>query len=386
MARLLNRIVVRMLGLAVLTTLITMLVGLAAWYVAMYYRLNAVMSHMPPRARAQLEHLVATNQQGTNQFFDLYARYGGDPPRLTDTGFIAVIALVSIAVGGVVATMLALRISRPITAVAEAAARVAAGDRSARVERGSASGETGDLVDSFNRMAADIAAYERERTVLTAGIAHELRTPLTILKGRLHGLEDGVIVPEPGETQRLLRQVEQLSRLVEDLRTLAHADADALDLNWQPLDLAPLVETLVTDLQPSAQAAGAILVYAGRPAQIVGDPVRLVQIVTNLITNAIKHSPGDGRVRITLVTTQSDAILTIMDEGGGFHPEDTGRLFMPFWRAQADTDQERPGSGLGLALAAKLAEAHRGAITAANRDDRSGACFALRLPLAAHRR
>lgn len=162
------------------------------------------------------------------------------PPRarvVDDPGLISVIALVSATVGGGVGVMLARGIGRPMAAVARGAAQVSADDRSARLDGGSAAGEVAALLDSFNRMAAENALHERERAVLTAGIAHELRTPLTVLKGRLHGLTDGVIDPVTGEADRLLRQVSHLSRLVEDLLALSHANAGALALDRRGIQI-----------------------------------------------------------------------------------------------------------------------------------------------------
>ncbi|WP_149933214.1 histidine kinase dimerization/phospho-acceptor domain-containing protein, partial [Acinetobacter baumannii] len=150
-------------------------------------------------------------------------------------------------------------------------------------------GETAELVDSFNRMAADLEAYERERKILTAGIAHELRTPLTILKGRLHGLSDGFIDPSTDEPERLLRQVEQLSRIVEDLRTLAHADAHVLELDLRVIDLARVAQLAILDLGPEAEAAGLTIGEACRPVRVRADPVRMRQVAMNLISNAIRH-------------------------------------------------------------------------------------------------
>ncbi|MGU3389789.1 HAMP domain-containing sensor histidine kinase [Sphingomonas sp. M1A8_2b] len=381
MVGLLNRIVTRMVVLAAATTIITMLLGLVAYIAAIHYRLTVTTQHMPPKAREQLEYLVRTHQEGSDRYFDLFDRYGAKAPAITDLGFVATIALVSILVGGGVAVIFARRISRPITAVAKAAALVSAGDRSVRVERGRTSGETGALIESFNRMAADIDAYERERTVLTAGIAHELRTPLTILKGRLHGLADGVIDPATGEADRLLRQVEHLSHLVEDLRTLAHADAGELDLDRRPVDLAALVGMAVGDLRASAAERDVVLVESYEPVTIHCDPVRLTQVMTNILTNAIKHAPDRSRIDVVVFTASGQAIASVTDEGEGFAPADERRMFMPFWRAGSDKLAGRPGSGVGLTLAAKIAEAHGGRIMAKNRIDRSGACFSVWIPL-----
>lgn len=380
MVRILNRIATRLALLAVLNTVITMLVGLAAYYAAMYFRLAVVAQHMPPKARAELDFLIRTHQRGSDRYYELYNRFGGDGPGVTDLGFIAIIGIVSILAGGGIALLLSRRISRPITAVARAAVQVSAGDRSVRVE-GSASGETGELLESFNRMAADIEAYERERTVLTAGIAHELRTPLTILKGRLHGLSDGVIDPAAGESDRLLRQVEQLSRLVEDLRTLAHADAGELGLDRRSLDLERILGSVVADLRPTAAARSVRLVETYAAARLHGDPVRLTQVFTNILTNALKHAPDGSRIDVALFVAHGCAVASFIDEGNGFAPEDEERLFIPFWRAGADKQAGRPGSGIGLTLALKLIEAHEGRIVAKNRSDRSGACFSVWLPM-----
>lgn len=381
MVRILNRIATRLALLAVLNTAITMLVGLVAYYAAMHYRLAVVARQMPPKARAELEFLVRTNQRGSDRYYELFDRFGSDHLGVTDLGFIGMIALVSILAGGGIAILLSRRISRPITAVARAAAQVSAGDRSVRVEQGSTSGETGELLRSFNRMAADIETYERERTVLTAGIAHELRTPLTILKGRLHGLTDGVIDPTKGESDRLLRQVEQLSRLVEDLRTLAHADAGELSLDRRSIDLEDVLQGVVADLRPSAAARGVDVAESYASVRVTGDTVRLTQVFTNILTNAIKHAPDGSRIDMALFTAHGCAVASVIDEGDGFAPEDEKRLFMPFWRAGADKRAGRPGSGIGLTLATKLIEAHGGRIVAKNRVDRSGACFSIWLPL-----
>lgn len=371
-----------MVLLATLMTGLTMIVGLGGYYAAMYYRLEAVAGNMPPKARAELDWLVRNGQRGSARYYELFDRYSDNGLRITDLGFIATIALVSIAAGGSIAIVLARRISRPITAVARAAAQVSAGDRSVRVDPHGGAGETGELIASFNKMAADIEAYERERTVLTAGIAHELRTPLTILKGRLHGLADGVIDPAKGEADRLLRQVEQLSTLVEDLRTLAHADAGELELDRRLIDLVDVLRAAVAD-----QRAGSALISVSWketyfPAVVLGDRVRLTQIFTNILTNAIKHAPSGSMITVSVTCDADCCTASVVDEGDGFMPEDEQRLFIPFWRAGADKRAGRPGSGIGLTLAAKMVEAHGGRIIAKNRTDRSGASFSVSIPAA----
>jgi signal transduction histidine kinase len=382
MARILTRLSSRMWLLAWLMTLTTCVIGLLTYRVAAYYQMHDWAAQMPPKARAELNYLVSTGQRGSDRFYELYDRFGWDALGWDDFPFLGMVIIVSTVVSGGVGMVLARRISRPITAVAQAAARVSAGERSVRVDKGGTTGETGDLVDSFNKMAAEIDAYERERTVLTAGVAHELRTPLTILKGRLHGLEDGVIDPAAGEAQRLLRQVEQLLHIVEDLGTLANADAGELALDLRPVDLGDVVRAAVADVRSVVALRGVRFVEVYSPAPVLGDPVRLTQVFTNILSNAIKHAPEDREIRVTVGTLGREAVASITDEGPGFDLADAQRLFTPFWRAGANKRAGRPGTGMGLALAAKITEAHMGRITAENRQDRTGARFSVWLPLA----
>lgn len=381
MGRALNSIVARMLALAGIMTTITMAVGLAAYFGAAYFQLQVMLRHMPPPARAEMTALIAHGQKASPRYFELFERYGAQTIDLGDAGFMLCIAAISVLAGGIVAVLLARRIGRPIIAVAEAAAAVAAGNRSVRVAQEGGSSEVGVLIQSFNRMAADIEAYERERTVFTAGVTHELRTPLTILKGRLHGIADGMVPATPAEAERLLRQTEHLGRIVEDLKTLAHADAGELALDRRSIAVDDVLRVCVADLRAIAPAGqvGFVEAYAG--GRVLGDSVRLSQIFLNLLTNAIKHAPAGSDIEIRSFTLGGLCSVEVIDAGSGFLKGDVERMFMPFWRAAKDKLDGHPGSGLGLALAFRLAEAHGGTIVADNRKDRSGAVFRVDLPL-----
>jgi two-component system, OmpR family, sensor histidine kinase AdeS len=376
----LNRIVTRVWLLAGMMTIITIVIGAGVYYTATIFQFHQIGDAMPPMARAELDELIRTGQTNTDRYFELYEQYSGLAMLPSDWWFLAIIVIVSTSIGGGIAYVFARRISAPISAVSHAASQVAAGDRDVRVESEGLIGETAELVGSFNRMAADLATYERERKVLTAGIAHELRTPLTILRGRLHGLIDKVIDPSTDEPARLLRQVDQLSRLVEDLRTLAHADAHELDLDIRRVNLSELVHLAVTDLRPEAATASLKIEESYEPVVASVDPVRIRQIVVNLISNAIRHGGEGQRVDVTLRVEGREIVLRVCDDGQGFEPSEKETMFMPFWRGRAGRSGKRPGSGLGLALAAKLAEAHRGRIVAGNRLENAGACFTLYLP------
>jgi signal transduction histidine kinase len=285
-------------------------------------------------------------------------------------------------VSAILAGLLARRINGPIAAASRAAAGVVAGDRSARLDTIQTVVELEELIDNFNRMLVHIDTYNRERIVFAAGIAHELRTPLTILKGRLHGLEDGVIEPSADEATRLLRQADHLLLLVNDLATLAHAHAGELSLDLRRVELSDLLRGVVADIRPVATALGVEFTEIYQPAYVKGDPVRLTQIFLNVLSNAVKHAPNNQQVTVSITLSGDRAVTSISDEGPGFNSVDAPLLFIPFWRAQSNREANLPGSGLGLALAAKLTEIHGGQIGAANRHDRSGAIFTVSLPLA----
>ena len=378
MARRLNRLFARLCLLAALTTAITLAVACVGYLIVIEVENEALKRRMPPEARAEVERLVEAGQKRSPRYYAIYDMYWDEDIYTADIVLLALVGLVSVAAGGGAAFFVARAISRPISAVSAAAARIASGDLAARASGGS--GEVAELVARFNAMAGDIETYERERRVLTAGIAHELRTPLTILKGRLHGVIDGIVPIDQGEAARLLRQVEQLSRLVEDLRTLAHADAGELALDLRPVDAGEVLGRASSDLGAQAAAREVTFSFELAPAPVRADPVRLTQVFTNLLTNAIKHAPPGSIVTVTSAIEGSSAVMRVLDEGPGFDDADRARLFMPFWRAEENRTAGRPGSGMGLALAARLAELLGGAIAAENRAGGSGACFALRLP------
>lgn len=359
---------------------VTVLVMIFAWYVAVDLHLMESPRQMPPEVLEHLRRLAAEGKH--TEYISIVDEHRSGQFRKADWIYLFSVGAISTIVGGGIGLILARKISRPITAVAAAAAKVAAGEHSVRVDAPNTTGETRALVESFNHMAADLDTYERERRVLTAGIAHELRTPLTVLRGRLHGMIDGVIEPCPGETERLLRQVNQLTRLVDDLRTLAHAEAGELALEQQTIDPCDTLRMVMADLQPTAEAANVRFSHVLEPLKINADAGRMYQVIANLVTNAIKHSPPFGEVRLTVATFAGHARLQVLDQGPGIAAEDRARIFLPFWRARASIDAGHSGSGLGLTLASRLVEAHGGTLSVYNRPGGWGAVFEILLPLA----
>lgn len=201
-------------------------------------------------------------------------------------------------------------------------------------------------------VAGAFAEQDRLRRQLMADVAHELRTPLAILQGRIEGLLDGVYPRDETHLAELLEETRHLSRLVEDLGTLAHAEAGALELRKEAVDLGDLVR----DVAAALPRPIAVEVPAELPT-IEVDPVRIRQVLLNLLTNALRHTPAEGVVSVEAHAQPQRMLIRVRDTGSGIAPEDLPRLFERF---QKGSDSR--GSGLGLPIARKLVRAHGGEI------------------------
>jgi two-component system, OmpR family, sensor histidine kinase AdeS len=274
------------------------------------------------------------------------------------------------------------RLGRGLGSVADSARQIASGNLAARARpKGFSSREETQLTKDFNAMAESLQRAERELAEGTASIAHELRTPLTILRGRLHGIADGVFALEPKEVEGLLYQVEGLGRLVDDLQTLSLANAQRLTLDVEETDIADEVRRVMVATQPDLEAAGLEPVLDLAPAPLRGDGARLRQIVGAVLANAYRYAPGSGILRITTCQDGEFAMLEVLDHGPGL-PEGSGALaFDRFWRGEASRNRNTGGSGLGLAVVRAIVEAHGGQATLTNHPG-GGAAFVMRLPTA----
>jgi two-component system OmpR family sensor kinase/two-component system sensor histidine kinase BaeS len=256
------------------------------------------------------------------------------------------------------------RMSAPLGDLLEAAGRVANGDYSSRIaEQGSR--DIRALVRAFNSMSARLQGTEEQRRDLMADIAHELRTPLTVIQGNLEGLLDGVYPADETHLKSLLEETQILSRLVDDLRTLALAESGALQLKKEPTDLAVLIGETVSVFRARADAAGVKLDIQVEPGQppIHLDPERIHQVISNLIANALRYTPSDGTIQVGYKFVKSDeskfAEITVKDNGAGIPPEALPHIFNRFYKSR-----DSSGSGLGLPIARHLVEAHGGTISA----------------------
>lgn len=290
--------------------------------------------------------------------------------------------LVGVTLSALAAATLARYLAKPLSLVSQAAQRVANGDLSARVQtttrRTKGRGEIAQLLRNFDGMAESLERLERERRANAAATAHELRTPLTVLKGRLEALRDGVFEVTPNELVLLVAQADALSHLVEDLRTLSLAEVSKLSLDFGTVDLARLAREVLEGYETQAAARGVRLVLnALGDVYVKGDRMRLRQVMTNLLDNALAFSPREGRICVSLSHDVNGAVLVVRDTGPGIRREALGRVFDRFY--QDDTARLEGGSGLGLAIVESLIGLHGGHVEARNHPE-GGAELYVTLP------
>jgi two-component system OmpR family sensor kinase/two-component system sensor histidine kinase BaeS len=250
-------------------------------------------------------------------------------------------------------------VARPVGDLIEAAGRVEAGGYDARVpERGPR--EMRSLAHAFNAMAARLEANESQRKQLLADVTHELRTPLTVLQGNVEALLDGVHPLDHEHVAPILEETKVLSRLIDDLRTLSLAESGALALHREPIDVASIARDVVRAFSDQARRASVALgASAEGPTAVEADPVRIREVLVNLVTNALRYTPAGGSVGIEARGDAGSVQVTVRDTGTGIAPEAVAGIFDRFSRS---TDS--PGAGLGLAIAKGLVEAHGGTIRA----------------------
>ncbi len=295
-------------------------------------------------------------------------------------GAVLIGALIAAFVAVAVSVPLARRIVRPLRRVTDAVRRLGEGDSTARVGDHDALGEIGLLANTFDSMAERLSAYETVRRNLTADVAHELRTPLTLLQGNCEEIIDGITEPTLDRFVQIHDDVLRLRRLVDDLDTLADADAATTEHNLrrERCDLAVIAERVAGSMLPMINAHQHRLHLHLRSVFVDGDPARLGQIVTNLLSNAIKYTVPGGHLSIDVQPSvdQHSAILSVSDDGPGIDPKDRPHIFERFYRAESA--RAMGGSGIGLAVAHQLVVAHHGHIDLAPTS--TGTTIVVKLP------
>jgi signal transduction histidine kinase len=298
----------------------------------------------------------------------LLARFG--PLRVATVAAVFVIALVAIAAGGM------RRMTRPMDDIVDAAQRIEAGDYSAQVpERGTP--DLRSVARAFNSMSARLKASDEQRRTFLADVTHELRTPLSVIRGQAEAIADGLYEGDAAHLAPILDATETLDRLVEDLRTMVMTDAGSLVLHREPTDMGALAADAVEAFKTQAEAAGVKLptdLEDNLPSVEV-DPARIRGVLGNLLSNAIRHTPSGGSVRVSVAGAGDAVVVTVADTGEGIPSELLPRVFERFVKGANST-----GSGLGLAIAHDIVTAHGGRLEIES-EPGSGTRVRLSLPI-----
>ena len=293
----------------------------------------------------------------------------------------------SLVFGGALAGLVALALSflvstwltRPLAAMTRAAKKMEAGDLSQRIAVKDKD-EIGQLGEAFNHMSMALQRQERLRKNLTADVAHELRTPLATIRSHIEAFLDGVMSPDKQNLESIHEETIRLGRLVDDLGRLAQAESGKLGLDRRSVDLTSIVRGAATGLKPLFDD-GRVSLDIVTNGKIVGDydQDKIKQILVNLIVNAIKFTPANGNVKVTVGTEKGEAVIRVSDTGAGIDADSLPYIFERFYRVDKSRNRATGGSGIGLTIAKKLVELHGGAISVASKVG-AGTTFTVRLP------
>ena len=293
---------------------------------------------------------------------------------------LALAALGAMVIAVLLGAVLARTLTQPVRDLTHAIQAMSRGELRQEVPVRSAD-ELGTLTETFNRMSADLAHANELRRQMTADIAHDLRTPLTVITGYIEALRDGVLKPTPARFEAMHNEAQQLKRLVEDLRTLSLVDAGELQMQRQRVAPNALLDRLAAAYAPQTAARGITLAVnaASDLPDVDVDPERMAQVLGNLITNALRHTPAGGRIDLSAQAEGGRVMLVVADTGEGIPADVLPHVFDRFYRGDPARNQQDSESGLGLAIAKSIVEAHGGTIAAASTPGH-GTTFTITLP------
>jgi len=263
----------------------------------------------------------------------------------------------------VVATRNLRRVSRPLDELVEASNKVAEGDFTARVDE-MGPPEVRTLLHGFNSMAEKLQENDRQRRNMLADVSHELRTPLTVIQGNVEGILDGMYTADEARLKSILEETQVMSRLIEDLRTLSLAESGALRLKKEATDLEELIRDTVAGFESQTEEKEISLALSLASIEDVNiDPQRVREVLSNLIGNALRYTPSQGKVKVDLAESTSgeerSVMISVEDSGAGIESADLPHIFERFYKSS-----DSGGMGLGLSIAKYLVEAHGGKIWA----------------------
>jgi len=275
------------------------------------------------------------------------------------------------------------RVKRSVTAMAASAVDIATGRYSSRVPSPGLGGSVDQLVDTFNQLAHRLDATEITRRRMLADLAHEMRTPLATIDAHLEALEDGVRDLDEPTFSVLRSSTLRLGRLAQDISAVSRAEEGNLEVRLVPTDPRDLVEAAGREAQDKYRAKGVSLVEDTVSGTTVSaDPERMVQVLSNLLDNALRHTASGGSVTLANRIGDTWVEFVVQDSGEGIESEHLANVFDRFYRADTSRNQRQGGSGIGLTIAKALVEAHGGGISADSPGRGRGATFTVRLPVA----
>jgi signal transduction histidine kinase len=270
-------------------------------------------------------------------------------------------------IGGLVVSLLVIQLLAhgmvlPLREMVSATRAMASGDYSQRVTA-TAQDEVGGMARSFNTMAGKLEEVERQRRELIANVSHELRTPIAALRAQLENLADGVQALDGAAVAAMLKGTERLSRLVDQLLELSQFESGAIRIDRQHFLVAEVIDDAAAEVRPVSTRVR-IVAEVTDGLEGSGDPERIHEVLTNLLTNAVRHSPAGGEVRVRGAAMPGGVRIDVTDHGAGVPADDIERIFDRFYRVDAARRPQAGGAGLGLAIARSIVELHGGSIRA----------------------
>ena len=298
--------------------------------------------------------------------------------------------LLSLAVAIAVATLTALAVGwfvsrravRPLRELAEAAGAVASGDYTVRVPRSGYGAELDSLTDAFGQMASSIARTEKSRAEVLRDLSHELRTPLSTVRGYHEAIADGILPADRATFERIDAEISRIERLVDDVGRVSSAEERGLDLHVSDVAVGELLRVAARAEALAFEAKGVRLTLGpdASTRSVTVDRDRIQEVLANLLENALRHTPAGGQVELSARSVAQGVAITVKDSGDGIAAEYLPRVFERFYRVDDGRSRGVGGSGIGLAIARALTEAHGGRIRAESAGAGKGASFVVTLP------
>jgi two-component system sensor histidine kinase BaeS len=260
-------------------------------------------------------------------------------------------------------TIMAKRISVPISRVIDTAQSISNGSYDERIEEKSNINEINQLTSTINSLAENLEKQELLRKRLTQDVAHELRTPLATLQSHMEAMIDGIWKPDIDRLKSCHDEIMRISRMVGDLEKLSKYESENLILNKTEFDISELIKTIIMNFENVYKSKGIEIIFKGKKSMVYADRDKISQAIINLMSNALKYTPSGGVVEVTIKSTEKAIMIGIKDSGIGISKEDLPYIFERFYRADKSRNRLTGGAGIGLTIAKAIVEAHKGKIT-----------------------